>query len=676
MSDNGEDERSNPEEEEEGEDRFQLPEVWRYCAEDKVGKVVKLLNTKEEEEFLEEVQQRSPETGQSLLMWATLRQRFVLVEWLVKKGKRDAFAFKVKNELGVYDRWVEERKAKAERDKEAAEEAAERAARGEEPEEEEEKEPEPEMWQTVMEGLEADGIDEFAVRRIGELGVYEGGRDNVGNKQGLGQALFPNGDLYIGEYKNNKREGCGTYFWAETGNIYCGHWLNNHRSGLGRMIHTDSGRYYGEWLRDRKNGNGRYTYPNGDTYDGEWVDDIKEGFGTYTFAADGSKFVGTYRDGEFISGKWLLNGGTTYYGVFRKFRPQGRGVFVFNGRFKQEGEYVKGKWTPHKIENINASSIGLELSLKWGTKHRVTLSYTPEGAVDGGMEELVGVANLPSFVRWKKLMTNHPTILVTEIKIRSLDILPGPSKSIQGARLKITAFDKRQPVDARQRIAADTVVLREPESVLLIVLVHENTPNVVVVRRPRLATGEWNATELPRGVAMASGSFRGEAINKILGIFELPLATSYMINLPQLCFADPGHMLQTDPTQSTSTYNVWLYKQVVASDYFIRLPDRIAAHNKDGDMCKVDIVKATSLPELLVDDWSATALALFHFAAPLLPQQTISPQRPPTPPPPEPEPVPIYSEEELALQRATLEAELAKAKPQNTEQDAEEEEEG
>ena len=48
-------------------------------------------------------------------MWATLKQRFVLVEWLIKKCKRDGFAFRDKTSLGIYDKWVEERKAKEER---------------------------------------------------------------------------------------------------------------------------------------------------------------------------------------------------------------------------------------------------------------------------------------------------------------------------------------------------------------------------------------------------------------------------------------------------------------------------------------------------------------------------------------------------------------------------------
>lgn len=54
--------------------------------------------------------------------------------------------------------------------------------------------------------------------------MYEGGRDAQGNKCGVGQSLFVNGDLYIGEYDNNKREGTGPflfYVMGRSGFVHC-----------------------------------------------------------------------------------------------------------------------------------------------------------------------------------------------------------------------------------------------------------------------------------------------------------------------------------------------------------------------------------------------------------------------------------------------------------------------
>ena len=40
-------------------------------------------------------------------------------------------------------------------------------------------------------------------------------------------------------------------------------------NGKGRLIHSDGDVYEGEWLNDKANGIGVYTYHNGATYKGE-----------------------------------------------------------------------------------------------------------------------------------------------------------------------------------------------------------------------------------------------------------------------------------------------------------------------------------------------------------------------------------------------------------------------
>ena len=56
--------------------------------------------------------------------------------------------------------------------------------------------------------------------------------------------------------------------------------------------------YVGEWKDDKKNGQGKYIYGKGngegDKYEGEWKDDKKNGQGTYFFP-DGGKLVGEFR---------------------------------------------------------------------------------------------------------------------------------------------------------------------------------------------------------------------------------------------------------------------------------------------------------------------------------------------------------------------------------------------
>jgi len=53
----------------------------------------------------------------------------------------------------------------------------------------------------------------------------------------------------------------------------------------------------GEWKNNRKHGQGTYTYPDGGKYEGEWKDGKRTGQGTYTHS-NGDKCVGENKDGN------------------------------------------------------------------------------------------------------------------------------------------------------------------------------------------------------------------------------------------------------------------------------------------------------------------------------------------------------------------------------------------
>lgn len=43
--------------------------------------------------------------------------------------------------------------------------------------------------------------------------------------------------------------------------------------GFGRLIHADGDVYEGEWKDDKANGHGIYTHAEGSRYEGQWLDD-------------------------------------------------------------------------------------------------------------------------------------------------------------------------------------------------------------------------------------------------------------------------------------------------------------------------------------------------------------------------------------------------------------------
>lgn len=44
-------------------------------------------------------------------------------------------------------------------------------------------------------------------------------------------------------------------------------------NGVGRLIHADGDVYEGEWLNDKAHGKGIYLHLEGATYSGDWVED-------------------------------------------------------------------------------------------------------------------------------------------------------------------------------------------------------------------------------------------------------------------------------------------------------------------------------------------------------------------------------------------------------------------
>lgn len=78
---------------------------------------------------------------------------------------------------------------------------------------------------------------------IGDASFYCGDRDEAGNRNGKGVAIYENGYYYYGDFSNNMREGHGV--WMRT--VY------SEASSLGSYI------FEGEWSQDVPNGAGQAT---------------------------------------------------------------------------------------------------------------------------------------------------------------------------------------------------------------------------------------------------------------------------------------------------------------------------------------------------------------------------------------------------------------------------------
>lgn len=97
-------------------------------------------------------------------------------------------------------------------------------------------------------------------------------------KDGLLHTLYsPNGDLYTREWRKNLRHGQGTQVWTSAKTMYEGEWKWDVRDGFGTLykLQLPSERYLkvylANWRNDKKEGFGKYFYSSSSRYEGEWV---------------------------------------------------------------------------------------------------------------------------------------------------------------------------------------------------------------------------------------------------------------------------------------------------------------------------------------------------------------------------------------------------------------------
>jgi len=110
---------------------------------------------------------------------------------------------------------------------------------------------------------------------------------------------FLDGAKYVGEFKNDKFHGKGTFTFTD-GDKYIGEWKDDAIHGQGTMIYADGRVYKGKYKAYART-QGTMEWPNGLKYTGKWGEDgqLPNGFGTYTLP-DGTAKSGIWADGKYL----------------------------------------------------------------------------------------------------------------------------------------------------------------------------------------------------------------------------------------------------------------------------------------------------------------------------------------------------------------------------------------
>ena len=195
--------------------------------------------------------------------------------------------------------------------------------------------------------------------------LYHGEWDEKGNKHGRGVQLWPNGakyygywinnkvnkkgklvhregDIYEGEWVDNKAEGFGIYTSLD-GTKYEGYWVDDKQQGKGREEWPDGNIYVGDYMEGKKHGQGKFTWNDGAIYEGEFVDNNIEGKGFYIWA-DKREYNGEWKNNKMNGfGEFKWPDGRIYKGEYKDDKKEGFGIYMWPNGQKYKGSWKNGK---------------------------------------------------------------------------------------------------------------------------------------------------------------------------------------------------------------------------------------------------------------------------------------------------------------------------------------------
>ena len=166
--------------------------------------------------------------------------------------------------------------------------------------------------------LNMDKINDLDIFSENKNYLYYIGEWKDNYREGKGKEFWPDGTYYEGEYKNGKKWGEGKLQLPD-GSTYDGQFKDGEINGKGKIIYSDKREYEGDWVNNKFNGKGVFTWPDGRKYTGEYLNNLKDGYGIFEWP-NGKKYKGKWAKGrqdeegeiydpslnKWTSGKWNM----------------------------------------------------------------------------------------------------------------------------------------------------------------------------------------------------------------------------------------------------------------------------------------------------------------------------------------------------------------------------------
>ena len=135
-----------------------------------------------------------------------------------------------------------------------------------------------------------------------------------------------NGNKYIGEIKDNKKDGYGIYYFYNSDEYerYAGFWKDDKKYSKGTMFYKNGSIYIGYWKNDLREGKGEIYFKTGEKFYGHFEKDKKNGKGIFYSKDYNSIYLGSYKN-DLKDGK-----GITYYQKSNKISKEiwDKGIIV------------------------------------------------------------------------------------------------------------------------------------------------------------------------------------------------------------------------------------------------------------------------------------------------------------------------------------------------------------